>query len=89
MTDTQADLVERLRAVRGAQADGKLPTLIAWMREAADELERLRASNKRLLTMLNWCIEHDGECLGDHPSVLARMKDARRAALKDAQGDKT
>lgn len=27
-------------------------------------------------TLLAWCVEHDGECLGDHPALLERAKSA-------------
>lgn len=36
---------------------------------------RLIVASPTLLNMIKWCVNHDGECLGDHPELLeaARM----------------
>jgi hypothetical protein len=47
-----------------------------------------------LAAIVEWCVEHDGECLGDHPHIFAKAKDAlaRKRALSEvrvAQGVET
>lgn len=48
----------------------------------------LAAHVGNLCAALAWCVEHDGECLADHPSVLEHCRnilaDARARANLDA-----
>jgi len=45
----------------------------------------------QLTACLAWCVEHDGECLADHPEQLARMRDviaqARRVGQPEEPGN--
>jgi len=108
MTDTQADLVARLREQYAEQfKDEQAPEVIHNYErerfEAADELERLRASNKQMAEALRFYaderryggpnrepIKDDPFGLPDDPYIRDVTKDGgtlARAALKD--GDKT
>jgi hypothetical protein len=81
---TQADLVARLR---------KKAILAPWdldfiIRDAAAEIERLRASNKQLREALGqliaaWPPESSGDLLGYEEEAFA----VARAALKDAPNE--
>ena len=80
MTDTQADLVGQLRAL---EDHSPIAALRALAKKAADELERLLASNEQMAIALNDLIsEFDA-----YGGVDANSIGAARAALKD--GDKT
>lgn len=65
-------------AGRGPQPTGFGETLGA----AIEKVQRLRASHDALLVALRWCVSHEGECLGDHPEVLAKV----RAVIERAEG---
>jgi hypothetical protein len=43
---------------------------------AIQQVQRLCANHDALLVALRWCVAHDGECLGDHPEVMANVRDA-------------
>ena len=75
MTDTQADLVARLRGsvTKSDGIDCRDPALLLG---AADTIERLRAILERVSRLNGFRALND---------VLPEV----RAALKDAQGDKT
>ena len=95
MTDTQADLVARLRdlAVWMHKHLDYMEDEISAVHLAADELERLRASNKQLREALEnvrgdiTMLTRQGEDYIWRP--VKRAIDRIDAALKDAQGDKT
>lgn len=42
----------------------------------------LMAAAPDLIACLRWIVERDGECLGDHPDILAKF----RAVLAKAEG---
>ena len=46
---------------------GHMPFVPTWM-ENGDKVLALRAA-------LAWCVENEGECLGDHPKRLASYKE--------------
>jgi hypothetical protein len=100
MTDTQADLValmrereQRLRSNLGAYSPDELPKLARkifeeaeFFKGVADELERLRASNKQMADTLQEADEIlTGEGWHTDRGLLSRIRAARRAALKDAK----
>ena len=35
-----------------------------------------------LAAIVEWCVEHDGECLGDHPDILARAQEILTRKMK-------
>ncbi len=39
------------------------------------EMTELINSKDALRTALTWCVENDGECLADHPELLARFRE--------------
>ena len=88
MTDTQADLVERLETeVKVCEKKGWYSTA-AFLRDCKAEIERLRASNKQMADALQEADEIlTGEGWHTDRGLLSRIRAARRAALKD--GDKT
>jgi len=42
-----------------------------------------------LAALVEWCVEHDGECLGDHPNILARAQEilTRKTKLSEVRTD--
>lgn len=66
--------------------DGKPDSILPAMREGevcrfadprpSESDSSLIAAAPVLLNMLKWCVNHDGECLADHPELL---EVARRA----------
>jgi len=89
--DTQADLMARLREQYAEQfkEEQALEIIHNYERErfeAADEIERLRASNKQLREALLQ-IEIEATASEDAYALLKQIYALARAALKD--GDKT
>ncbi len=39
-----------------------------------DGVKRLRERAERAETALSWCVENDGECLGDNPARLSQYR---------------
>ena len=37
---------------------------------------------ERAFTILRWCVEHDGECLGDHKDLIALARETLNAARR-------
>jgi len=50
------------------------------------QLARLCAD---LAALVEWCVEHDGECLGDHPHILEMAQEilARKTKLSEVRTD--
>lgn len=41
----------------------------------------------RLSAVVEWCIEHDGECLGDHPKQLAYAREVLSDSRAASNGE--
>lgn len=50
--------------------------------KTAKQIVRAVNAHDELVTLVEWLVENDGECIGDHPKVLDRA----RAALSKARG---
>jgi hypothetical protein len=66
-------LAERLRAIYNMGEGYRFDALL----EAAAALSATeRRRNDKLVMLVRWLVTHPGECIGDHPDVLAQAKHA-------------
>lgn len=69
---------ETILHIGGANQRALRAAIAAYLAAA----DRLHSEGTSVLNELKWCVENDGECLGDHPQRLA----AARQAILRAQG---